>query len=58
MPWKTLILCGFATQKKNRPQGSYVLKNSSSSAPPGAQTLDTLIKSYTMFCLILLVILS
>ena len=31
-------------QKKNQPRGSYVLKISPSSAPPGVRTLDTLIK--------------
>ena len=30
--------------KKNQPRGSYVLKISPSSAPPGVRTLDTLIK--------------
>ena len=31
-------------QKKNRPRSSYVSKTILSSAPPGARTLDTLIK--------------
>ena len=35
--------------KKHRSQGSFVLKNSVLHAPPGARTLDTLIKSQVLY---------
>ena len=37
----------FITKEKHRPRSSYVCKNSVLSAPSGARTLDTLIKSQT-----------
>ena len=36
-------------QEKHRPRGSYVRKNSVLSAPSGARTLDTLIKSQVLY---------
>ncbi len=45
---QTRINTGFSLkQEKHRPRSSYVCKNSVLSAPSGARTLDTLIKSQT-----------
>ena len=39
----------FITKEKHRPRSSYVCKNSVLSAPSGARTLDTLIKSQVLY---------
>ena len=39
----------FNTIKKHRPRCSFVIENSAFNAPPGARTLDTLIKSQVLY---------
>ena len=46
---QTRINTEFFYTKKHRPRSSYVCKNSVLSAPSGARTLDTLIKSQVLY---------
>ena len=46
---QTRINTDFLATKKHRPRSSYVCKNSVLSAPSGARTLDTLIKSQVLY---------